>query len=155
MSKSIKYKVIRRHSILSTDEWMMYLRAMPREEVNMAFYNRMLLIPTRDSKVGALAPRDIIKRLVEEIKSIIINGSDIYQGVIYINTPNLEKTSSMAKLSDVYKKISVSVYFSNENDASQFYYALNEQSNNQRGISFEIETDTWASESEYTSIDDE
>ena len=153
MAKSIKYKVIRRHSILSTDEWMMYLRAMPREEVNMAFYNRMLLIPTRDSKVGSLAPRDIIKRLVEEIKAIIVNGNDIYQGVIYINTPDLEKSPNMAKLSDIYKKISVSVYFSNENDASQFYYALTEQSHNQRGISFEIDVDSWASEHEYPDED--
>ncbi len=154
MSKSINYKVIRRHSILSTDEWMMYLQAMPREEVNMAFYNRMLLIPTRDSKVGSLAPRDIVKRLVEEIKAIIINGKDIYQGVIYINTPDMEKTASMAKLSDVFKKISVSVYFSNENDASQFYYALSEQGHNQRGISFEVDVDSWSTDKEYSTVEE-
>lgn len=133
---------------------MMYLQAMPREEVNMAFYNRMLLIPTRDSKVGSLAPRDIIKRLVEEIKAIIINGKDIYQGVIYINTPNIEKSPNMSKLSDVFKKISVSVYFSNENDASQFYYALTEQSHNQRGISFEVDVDSWSTEQDYAAVDE-
>ena len=132
----------------------MYLQAMPREEVNMAFYNRMLLIPTRDSKVGSLAPRDIIKRLVEEIKAIIINGKDIYQGVIYINTPNIEKSPNMSKLSDVFKKISVSVYFSNENDASQFYYALTEQSHNQRGISFEVDVDSWSTEQDYAAVDE-
>lgn len=154
MAKRIKYKVIRRHSLLAKDEWMMYLKAMPREEVNMAFYNRMLLIPTRDSKVGALAPRDIIKRLVEEIKAIIINGKEIYQGVIYINTPDMESSPSTAKLSDVFKKISVSVYFSNENDASQFYYALSEQSHNQRGISFEVESDAWSSHEDYPTLED-
>jgi hypothetical protein len=116
-----KYKTIDNHKILSKPEWEAYLRAMPEVALTQMFLNRVLLVPCRDSDISELTAHLIVKNAVQQIKEALV-GTKL-QDVCYVCVPELDD-GKIYNESDLFKSVSIPVYFRQEGDKEYFLKQL-------------------------------
>jgi hypothetical protein len=125
----LEHKIINRYRILSEKEWG-YILKSNSQHLGDFIYNRILLAPTPESNLDncPLSASELFDQIKTYISKLIIKKGLLYKGLIYIDSgTDIDIDDQDLSIKDIFKHITVRIYFSDSDDKSNFFADWNSE----------------------------